>query len=40
MTQVCWVGEYRIVYRLKAEVAIILTVFRSSRLSPTSLQDV
>ena len=32
------VGEYRIVYRLKAEVATLLTVFRSSRLFPPSLR--
>jgi len=31
------VGEYRIVYRLRDETAILLTVFRSSRLFPTSL---
>ncbi len=28
------VGEYRIVYRLEADVAVLLTVFRSSRLFP------
>jgi len=28
------VGEYRIVYRLRGEAAVILTVFRSSRLFP------
>lgn len=31
------VGEYRIVYRLEAEVATLITVFRSSRLFPRSL---
>jgi len=31
------VGEYRIVYHLKGEAALLLTVFRSSRLFPTSL---
>lgn len=29
------VGEYRIVYRLQGETAILLTVFRASRLLPT-----
>lgn len=33
------VGEYRIVYRLAGEVAVLLTVFRSSRLFPTDLGD-
>ena len=28
------VGQYRIVYRLEAESAVLLTVFRSSRLFP------
>lgn len=28
------VGEYRIVYRLDGEAAVLLTVFRSSRLFP------
>lgn len=28
------VGEYRIVYRIEEEAAVILTVFRSSRLFP------
>lgn len=28
------VGEYRIVYRVEEDVAVILTVFRSSRLFP------
>ena len=32
-------GEYRIVYRLKGETALLLTVFRSSRLFPTTLSD-
>lgn len=31
------IGDYRIVYRLKGETAVLLTVFRSSRLFPTSL---
>jgi len=30
-------GEYRIVYRLKGETAELITVFRSSRLFPTTL---
>lgn len=30
-------GEYRIVYRLKGETALLVTVFRSSRLFPTTL---
>lgn len=30
-------GEYRIVYRLKGETALLLTVFRSSRLFPTTV---
>lgn len=33
------VGEYRIVYRLTGEMAILLTVFRSSRLLPTLLLE-
>jgi toxin ParE1/3/4 len=28
------VGEYRIVYRLEGDVAVLLTIFRSSRLFP------
>ncbi len=32
------VGEYRIVYRLEAEVATLITVFRSSRLFPPNLK--
>lgn len=28
------VGEYRVVYRLEGEVAVLLTIFRSSRLFP------
>jgi addiction module RelE/StbE family toxin len=31
------VGEYRIVYRLDGEAAVLLTVFRSSRLFPMHL---
>lgn len=31
------IGEYRIVYRLTGEAAVLLTVFRSSRLFPTVL---
>jgi addiction module RelE/StbE family toxin len=31
------VGEYRIVYRLRGETALLITVFRSSRLFPTTL---
>lgn len=31
------VGEYRIVYRLEPEVAVLITVFRSSRLFPMHL---
>ena len=31
------VGEYRIVYRLHGDAAILLTVFRSSRLFPANL---
>jgi toxin ParE1/3/4 len=34
------VGEYRIVYRLKSEAAILLTLFRSSQLFPTSLEGI
>jgi len=34
------IGEYRVVYRLDVEVAVLLTVFRSSRLFPTSLAGV
>jgi plasmid stabilization system protein ParE len=33
------VGEYRIVYRLAEEVAVLLTVFRSSRLFPTDVGE-
>jgi addiction module RelE/StbE family toxin len=33
------VGEYRIVYRLEAEVAVLLTVFRSSRLFPVRIAE-
>lgn len=29
-------GEYRIVYRVKGETALLVTVFRSSRLFPTT----
>jgi addiction module RelE/StbE family toxin len=32
------VGEYRIVYRLHGDVAVLLTVFRSSRLFPVNLK--
>jgi toxin ParE1/3/4 len=32
-------GEYRIVYRLKGEKALLVTVFRSSRLFPTTLSE-
>ena len=32
-------GEYRIVYRLERETALLVTVFRSSRLFPTTLSD-
>jgi addiction module RelE/StbE family toxin len=32
-------GEYRIVYRLRSETVLLLTVFRSSRLFPTALSD-
>jgi addiction module RelE/StbE family toxin len=31
------VGEYRIVYRLEGETAVLITVFRSSRLFPATL---
>lgn len=31
------VGEYRIVYRLESEAAVLLTVFRSSRLFPSDI---
>jgi toxin ParE1/3/4 len=34
------VGEYRIVYRLEAEAAVLLTIFRSSRLFPSRILDV
>lgn len=33
------VGEYRIVYRVHTEMAVLLTVFRSSRLFPRVLPD-
>jgi toxin ParE1/3/4 len=33
------VGQYRLVYRLEEPVAIILTVFRSSRLFPVRLVE-
>jgi hypothetical protein len=32
------VGEYRIVYRLDGNVAVLLTIFRSSRLFPADLK--
>lgn len=32
------VGEYRVVYRLEAEMATLITVFRSSRLFPPILR--
>ena len=31
------VGDYRIVYRLEADAAVLLTVFRGSRLLPITL---
>ena len=31
------VGEYRIVYRVESDAVLLLTIFRSSRLFPTSL---
>ena len=31
------VGDYRIVYRIESETAVLLTVFRSSRLFPREL---
>jgi toxin ParE1/3/4 len=31
------VGEYRIVYRVESDAVILITIFRSSRLFPTSL---
>ena len=34
------VGEYRIVYRVKTEAAILLTLFRPSQLFPTSLEGI
>jgi addiction module RelE/StbE family toxin len=34
------VGEYRMVYRLEAEAAVVLLVFRSSRLFPSDSVDV
>lgn len=33
------VGEYRIVYRLEPEAAVLITVFRSSRLFPVHLVE-
>lgn len=33
------VGDYRIVYRLESGAAVLLMVFRGSRLFPTSLLD-
>jgi len=33
------IGEYRIVYRLVDETAVLLTVFRSSRLFPLGVPD-
>ena len=33
------VGDYRIVYRLESEAAVLLTVFRGSRLLPLELLD-
>lgn len=33
------VGDYRIVYRLRDETAPLITVFRSSRLLPTTLSS-
>ena len=33
------VGEYRLVYRVEPEAAVLLTVFRSSRLFPTILPE-
>ena len=32
-------GEYRIVYRIEGEIALLITVFRSSRIFPTTLSD-
>jgi addiction module RelE/StbE family toxin len=34
------VGDYRLVYRLDSDAAILLTVFRSSRLLPRGLEAV
>jgi toxin ParE1/3/4 len=34
------VGEYRIVYQLAGELAVLVTVFRSSRLFPTGLEEI
>jgi len=31
------VGEYRVVYRLRTDAAVLLTVFRSSRVFPAGL---
>ncbi len=33
------VGEYRMVYQLKADLAVLMTVFRSSRLFPLSIEE-
>ncbi len=33
------VGDYRIVYRLESDTAVLLTVFRGSRLLPTTLGE-
>ena len=33
------VGDYRIVYRLEAEAAVLLTVFRGSRLLPMNIVE-
>ncbi len=33
------VGEYRLVYHLRADLAVLMTVFRSSRLFPQSLGE-
>ena len=34
------VGDYRLVYRLDRDAAVLLTVFRSSRLLPRGIGDV
>lgn len=31
------IGEYRIVYRIEPDTVMLLTIFRSSRLFPSSL---